>query len=43
MDKTNLKKILMVLVEGISDKRVLYNLEKDVFPYVIKHRSKKKG
>lgn len=42
MNKANLKKILNVLIESIDDKRVLYNLEKDVFPYVVKNRTKKK-
>ena len=42
MNKINLKKILHALVESIKEKRTLYNLEKDVFPYVIKNRTKKK-
>lgn len=42
MNKTNLKKVLNALVDSITDKQVLYDLEKDVFPYVIKNRTKKK-
>ncbi|MGN6532186.1 MAG: hypothetical protein ACTHK0_10575 [Ginsengibacter sp.] len=42
MNRKDHKKILHVLIESIKSKSMLYNLEKDAFPYVIKNRTKKK-
>ena len=41
MKKAELKKILHAMVNSLKDKHILYDLEKDVFPYVIKYRTKK--
>jgi ABC-type phosphate transport system auxiliary subunit len=41
MKKAELKKILHAMIDSLTDKRILYDLEKDVFPYVIKYRTKK--
>lgn len=36
----NYKKLLHVLIDGVDKKRTLYHLEKEIFPYVIKYRTK---
>jgi hypothetical protein len=40
MKKAELKKILHAMIDSLDDKHVLYDLEKNVFPYVIKYRTK---
>ena len=41
MKKAELKKILHAMIDSLTDKHVLYDLENDIFPYVINYRSKK--
>jgi hypothetical protein len=41
MKKAELKKILHAMIDSLNDKHVLYDLEKDIFPYVINYRTKK--
>jgi hypothetical protein len=41
MKKAELKKILHAMIDSLDDKHVLYDLEKDIFPYVINYRTKK--
>lgn len=41
MKKAELKKILNAMIDSLNDKHVLYDLEKDIFPYVINYRTKK--
>ena len=41
MKKAELKKILHAMIDSLDDKHILYDLEKDIFPYVIKYRTKK--
>jgi vacuolar-type H+-ATPase subunit H len=41
MKKAELRKVLHAMVNSLDDKHVLYDLEKDIFPYVINFRTKK--
>ena len=41
MKKAELKRILHSMIESLTDKHVLYDLKEDIFPYVIKYRTKK--
>jgi vacuolar-type H+-ATPase subunit H len=41
MKKAELKRILHSMIESLTDKHVLYDLKENVFPYVIKYRTKK--
>ena len=41
MKKAELKKILHAMIDSLDDKHTLYDLEKDIFPYVINYRTKK--
>ena len=41
MKKEELKKILHAMIDSLKDKYILYDLKKNIFPYVIKYRTKK--
>ena len=41
MKKAELRKVLHAMINSLDDKHVLYDLEKDIFPYVINFRTKK--
>lgn len=41
MKKAELKKILHAMIDSLTDRHTLYDLEKDIFPYVINYRTKK--
>jgi hypothetical protein len=41
MKKAELKRLLHAMINSLDDKHVLYDLEKDIFPYVINYRTKK--
>ena len=41
MKKAELRKLLHAMINSLDDKHVLYDLEKDIFPYVINFRTKK--
>ena len=41
MKKAEQKKILHAMIDSLNEKHALYDLEKDVFPYVINYRTKK--
>jgi uncharacterized protein YifE (UPF0438 family) len=41
MKKAELKRILHAMIDSLTDKHTLYDLEKDIFPYVINYRTKK--
>ena len=41
MKKAKLKKILHAMIDILDDKYILYDLKENIFPYVIKYRTKK--
>jgi len=41
MKKAELKKILHAMIDNLGDKYILYDLKENIFPYVIKYRTKK--
>ena len=41
MKKAELKKLLHAMIDSLDDKHTLYDLEKDIIPYVINYRTKK--
>ncbi|MEP6952211.1 MAG: hypothetical protein ABI863_23170 [Ginsengibacter sp.] len=41
MKKAELRRILHAMIDSLNDKHTLYDLEKDIFPYVINYRTKK--
>jgi hypothetical protein len=41
MKKAKLKKILHAMIDSLGDKYILYDLKENIFPYVIKYRTKK--
>ena len=41
MKKAKLKKILHAMIESLGNKYILYDLKENIFPYVIKYRTKK--
>ena len=41
MKKAELKRILHAMIDSLTDKRILYDLKVNVFPYVINYRTKK--
>ena len=42
MKKAELKKLLHSMIDSLDDKHTLYDLEKNIFPYVINYRTKKR-
>ena len=41
MKKAKLKKILHAMIDILDDKYILYDLKENIFPYVLKYRTKK--
>lgn len=41
MKKAELKRILHAMIDSLTDKHTLYDLKKNVFPYVINYRTRK--
>ena len=41
MKKAKLKKILHAMIDILDDKYILYDLKENIFPYIIKYRTKK--